>query len=124
MVLVYAGRRAKSLPAGSEPVLVRRVQRLLAGLVPSSVIGAAADGGDLLVLETALEGRARPHVVLPTIRDVFEHASVDIACAIATGARSIGRRQRAASKASSSLTVRTPTDQRTNGCSSGRRSSR
>jgi hypothetical protein len=77
VVLVYAGRRAQSLPIGSEAVVAQRARRLLAGLEPSAVVGSAADGADLLVLEAALEGgRTRPYVVLASTPEVFERASV------------------------------------------------
>jgi hypothetical protein len=77
VILVYAGRRAQSLPPGSEEIVSRRARRLLAGLAPSAVVGSAADGADLVVLEAALEaGRARPHVVLASSAEVFERGSV------------------------------------------------
>jgi tetratricopeptide repeat protein len=77
VVLLYAGRRAQSLPTGSETLVSQRARRLLAGLGPSAVVGSAADGADLLILEAALEGaRARPHVVLPSTPVEFERASV------------------------------------------------
>jgi hypothetical protein len=47
--------------------------------VPQRVVGAAADGGDMLVLEAALERRPARlvHVVLPTAEDVFGRDSVE-----------------------------------------------
>jgi hypothetical protein len=77
MILVYAGRRSASLP-GDLDALARRIRRLVAGLGPSAVVGAAADGADLLVLEAALAIPQGPaaHVVLPTAREVFRAASV------------------------------------------------
>jgi hypothetical protein len=77
VLLAYAGRRESSL--GGDPVVVgNRIRRLLAGLRPSAVVGAAADGGDLLVLEAALEIPDGPaaHVLLPTSREVFRTDSV------------------------------------------------
>ena len=55
-----------------------RVRRLLAGLQPRAVVGAAADGGDLIVLEAALAIPNGPaaHVILPTTREVFRDDSV------------------------------------------------
>lgn len=78
MLLVYAGRREQSL-AGDLGAVGKRIRRLLAGLRPSAVVGAAADGADLLVLEAALEIPRGPaaHVVLPTSREVFRADSVD-----------------------------------------------
>jgi len=77
MILCYAGRRSSSL-AGDPGLVGTRVRRLLAGLRPAAVVGAAADGGDLLVLEAALAVPDGPavHVVLPTTRDVFREDSV------------------------------------------------
>jgi hypothetical protein len=72
VILVYAGWRAQAL--ADDPELVgKRVRRLLAGLQPGTVVGAAADGGDLLLPEAVLEipGGPAAHVVLPTPRDVF-----------------------------------------------------
>jgi tetratricopeptide (TPR) repeat protein len=78
VILAYAGRRAESLPEGSGEVLAGRVRRLLNGLAPTAVVGPAADGGDLLVLETALALPDAPiaHVVLPTSVQDFREASV------------------------------------------------
>jgi tetratricopeptide repeat protein len=78
VILAYAGRRAQSL-AGDPELVGKRIRRLLVGLRPSAVVGAAADGGDLLTLEAALEIPDGPavHVVLPTAREVFREDSVD-----------------------------------------------
>ena len=73
MVLAFAGRRAQSI-AGDLEAVATRVRRLLAALAPTAVVGAAADGADLLVVEAALAmGDSGPavHIVLPTPRDVF-----------------------------------------------------
>jgi hypothetical protein len=78
VIVTYAGRRAQSL--GNDPRLVgKRIRRLLAALQPSTVVGAAADGGDLLILEAALALPNGPaaHVVLPTARNVFLEDSVE-----------------------------------------------
>jgi hypothetical protein len=76
MVLAYAGRRAASLPDVSR--LEAGLRRLLAALHPSAVVGSAADGADLLMLEAALGLDPGPaiHVVLPTARSLFVTASV------------------------------------------------
>src|SRR3954451_8372203 len=78
VILAYAGRRAQSL-VGDPELVGKRIRRLLVGLRPSAVVGAAADGGDLLPLEAALEIPDGPavHIVLPTARDVFRGDSVD-----------------------------------------------
>ncbi|WP_395728594.1 hypothetical protein [Nakamurella sp.] len=64
---------------GNPEVVGIRVRRLLAGLAPSAVVGAAADGADLLVLEAALALPDGPavHVVLPTTRQIFREDSVE-----------------------------------------------
>jgi hypothetical protein len=77
VILAYAGRRAQTL-GDDHDLIGSRVRRLLAGLRPSAIVGATADGGDLLVLEAALATPGGPaaHVVLPTSRDVFRDDSV------------------------------------------------
>jgi hypothetical protein len=77
MIIVYAGRRARSLP--DDHGLGHRLRRVLSAIGPRAIVGAAADGSDLLVLEAALAQREPPlvHLVLPTTLEVFEQASVD-----------------------------------------------
>jgi tetratricopeptide (TPR) repeat protein len=78
MVVAFAGRRAQSLNGDLRAVGLR-IQRLLNALAPSAVVGALADGGDLLVAEAAL-GMAdgpRVEVILPTPEGVFREASVE-----------------------------------------------
>jgi hypothetical protein len=78
MIVAYAGRRVKSL--GNDPAAVgARIRLLLVALQPTAVVGAAADGADLLVLESALAipNGAATHIILPTTRDVFREDSVD-----------------------------------------------
>jgi hypothetical protein len=78
MIVAYAGRRAQALVGGPEPVAAR-VRRLLMALKPTAVVGAAADGADLIVLEAALALPAPPAVVivLPTSRALFAEDSVE-----------------------------------------------
>ncbi len=78
MILAYAGRRAQSLTGDPEQV-AERIRRLLAALQPSGVVGAAADGADVLVLQAALASAKPPaiHVVLPTTRETFAQDSVE-----------------------------------------------
>jgi hypothetical protein len=78
MIVAYAGRRAQSLGRDPEAAGLR-IRRLLAAIDPRAVVGAAADGADLLVLEAVLQLRdgAIPHVILPTPRGTFEQDSVD-----------------------------------------------
>src|SRR6476661_6642752 len=80
MIVAYAGRRAQSL-GGDPDIAGLRIRRLLAALSPQAVVGAAADGADILVLEAALQlpGGPVPHVILPTPREIFEHDSVESA---------------------------------------------
>jgi hypothetical protein len=77
MVIAFAGRRAQSID-GDLPAVALRVRRLLTALRPTHVVGALADGGDLLVAETALGIADGPqvHVILPTREDVFRMQSV------------------------------------------------
>jgi len=53
-----------------------RVRVLLSSLRPRLVLGAAASGADLVVLEQALAAGLRPQVVLPFPVDRFEETSV------------------------------------------------
>lgn len=78
MILAYAGRRSQSL--GGDPEAVRRrIHALLADSQPRWVVGAAADGADLILLEEALADPNGPrvHVILPTLREVFAEDSVE-----------------------------------------------
>ena len=77
MIVAFAGRRAGSIQ-GDLDTLSLRVRRVLTALAPTAVVGAAADGADLLVVEAALalEGPA-VHMILPTPEAVFREASVD-----------------------------------------------
>lgn len=79
MIVAYAGRRAESLPTDAEDVVATRVRRLITALAPSAVVGPAADGGDLIVLEAALKRPDPPvvHIVLPTSLAEFRAASVE-----------------------------------------------
>jgi hypothetical protein len=77
MVVVYAGRRAQSLE-GDLDVTSLRIRRLLSRLSPTALVGALSDGGDLLVIEAAVDisRRVRLRVILPTPAAVFREASV------------------------------------------------
>jgi tetratricopeptide (TPR) repeat protein len=78
MILAFTGRRAQSMPGDLDVVSIR-IRRLLTALAPNAVVGAAADGGDLLVLEAALGMTDAPeiHVILPTAEEVFREHSVE-----------------------------------------------
>jgi tetratricopeptide (TPR) repeat protein len=77
MVVAFSGRRAQSID-GDLDAVASRVRRLLSALRPSAVVGALADGADLLVAETALgiADGPRVEVILPTSEEVFRDASV------------------------------------------------
>jgi hypothetical protein len=77
-VVVYAGRRAGSLN-GDIRAIALRIERLLNDLTPTAVVGAMADGGDLLVVEASLAMEPGPatEVILPTPEEVFRVRSVD-----------------------------------------------
>jgi hypothetical protein len=77
MVVVYAGRRAQSLD-GDLDATGLRIRRLLTSLSPTALVGALSDGGDLLVVEAALDISAAPRLclILPTPAAVFREASV------------------------------------------------
>ncbi len=88
MVLVYAGRRVDAaaqpdsppgderFPPGRVPAVAREVERVLRALKPSTVIGSAACGADLLVLEAATALDLRRRVILPFDRATFRASSV------------------------------------------------
>lgn len=78
MVIAFAGRRAQSIEGDLDAVALR-IHRLLTELDPTAVVGALADGGDLLVAEAALGMADGPavHAILPTPEDVFREDSVD-----------------------------------------------
>jgi tetratricopeptide (TPR) repeat protein len=77
VVLAFAARRAQSVDGDLDAVALR-IRRLLTALAPTAIVGAAADGGDLLIIETALGMVDGPavHVILPTSEEVFRQQSV------------------------------------------------
>jgi hypothetical protein len=82
VIYAYTGRRSPSLPEGGLPRIAERLRRLLAQSEPEAVVGSAACGADLLVLEAALalhaqRGHPRVEVVLPTAPAVFREDSVE-----------------------------------------------
>jgi hypothetical protein len=84
MILAYAGRRidpaqtavVRRFPLAAVAYVQREVERVLRHLAPSAVVGSAACGADLLVLEAAGRLRLRRHVVLPFDRATFRVTSV------------------------------------------------
>lgn len=83
MLLVHAGNRIDSpdrseprFPAAAVADVRQRIERLLSDLNPEGVVGAAASGADLLVLDTA-RGLGIPlWIVLPLSEHQFLETSV------------------------------------------------
>ena len=69
-----AGRGA--IPDKPRPAVAREVERVLRELKPSTVVGSAACGADLLVLEAASVLGLRRRVILPFDRVTFRASSV------------------------------------------------
>jgi Ni,Fe-hydrogenase III large subunit len=84
MIVVYAGRRidpddpaaARRFPLASVPLVQEELTAVLGRLQPTTVIGSAACGSDLLVLEAAGERRIERRVILPYDRVTFRRTSV------------------------------------------------
>ena len=83
MILVYAGRRvdaadaeAPRFPQAAVPRVRHEIEEILRELRPTVVVGSAACGSDLLVLEAAEKLRIRRRVVLPFERARFRATSV------------------------------------------------
>ena len=77
MIVAFAGRRAGSIE-GDLGALALRLQAVLTDLAPTAVVGAAADGADLLIVEAALAlDGTQVHLILPTPETVFRKASVE-----------------------------------------------
>jgi len=74
-----AGRVPPRLPPDAVPDVAARVQRLLAGLRPRLVVGAAAAGADLIVIQAAMRAGVVAHVVLPFDVETFAQTSVNSA---------------------------------------------
>lgn len=82
MIFAYAGRRSDSLPRATREHVQNRLRKLITQAEPSAVVGAAACGADLLLLEEAfrlqaIRGKPDIHVVLPTPVDRFRADSVE-----------------------------------------------
>ena len=75
MVVAFTGRRSPAL--GDESVVRERLHAYLTRSGPTAVVGAAACGADLLVLEEALRLEIDPEVVLPTPLARFRAESVE-----------------------------------------------
>jgi hypothetical protein len=84
MILAYAGRRidppgpaaARRFPLAGVAHVQQEIERVLHGLAPSAVVGSAACGADLLVLEAAGRLGLRRRVVLPFEHRTFRVTSV------------------------------------------------
>jgi hypothetical protein len=84
MIVAYAGRRidplepvkATRFPLARVEQVQRDIHRLLRDLQPSAVVGSAACGADLLVLEASGQLQVRRRVILPFDRDTFRDTSV------------------------------------------------
>ena len=75
MVVAFTGRRSPAL--GDESVVREWLHAYLTRSGPTAVVGAAACGADLLVLEEALRLNIDPQVVLPTPLARFRAESVE-----------------------------------------------
>lgn len=87
MIFVYAGRRIdpeaklgsppeERFPLRNVPRVAHEVERLLDEVKPSTVVGSAACGADLLVLEAAGGLGVRRRIILPFDRQTFRASSV------------------------------------------------
>ncbi|GAA0248980.1 TRAFs-binding domain-containing protein [Cryptosporangium japonicum] len=81
MIVVFGGRRTSgrdgAFPDTNVPYVKQRIERLIAGIRPSHLIGSAAAGSDILFLEAALKHRIPATVVVTGGRKAFAAASVD-----------------------------------------------
>ncbi len=81
MIIVYAGRRPSGddgvFPSTREQYLAERVERLLAGLRPTRLVGSAAAGSDVIILEAAARLNVPATVVLAGNVESFAADSVD-----------------------------------------------
>jgi hypothetical protein len=83
MIVVFAGRRidadgagAGQFPLRNVPRVQREIERFLEARQPAALVGSAACGADLLVLDAAHRLGIRSRVVLPFERTVFRGISV------------------------------------------------
>src|SRR4051794_24360436 len=84
-VLAYAGHRIddpdtdviqRHFPESRSPWVVKQVDRVLRATEPSAVVGSAAAGSDLLVVERAHLAQIPVSLVLPLPEAAFESKSV------------------------------------------------
>lgn len=83
MIVAFAGNRIDTaervpprFPPSNESWVGQRLERLLAALAPSLVVGAAAPGTDILTLEAAARLGIASRMVLPLPPDDFRRSSV------------------------------------------------
>lgn len=83
MILVFAGnrtdgrvRRTPRFPATNAAWVGQRLDRLLSALRPTMVVGSAAAGADILILESAAKLQIPAHIVLPFPVQTFRELSV------------------------------------------------
>jgi hypothetical protein len=78
VIFAFTGRRSPALDAAAASLVSDRLRTLLILRAPSAVVGAAACGADLLLLEQALRLSAPElHIILPTPRERFRAESVE-----------------------------------------------
>jgi hypothetical protein len=78
VLLLFAGRRpgTRDFPSANVDFVAEQITQLLAGLRPRRVVGSAAAGADLLVLEAAESLGIEAEVVIVGDRESFRAASV------------------------------------------------
>jgi MAP3K TRAFs-binding domain len=78
MILLYAGRRSPGpdFPESNEDFVAAQVDQIIKGLAPRRVIGSAAAGADLLVLQAAASQQIPADVLVAGDRDLFKAMSV------------------------------------------------
>lgn len=77
MILVYAGRRpGDDFPPDNVGYVREQIRRVVGGLAPRAVVGSAAAGADLLVIEAATRAGIEAHVLLAGGSAAFRACSV------------------------------------------------
>ena len=78
MILVFAGRRpGDDFPPDNVDFVSEQIARVVVGLAPRLVVGSAAAGADLLVIEAATKAGIDAHVLLAGDRAAFREGSVE-----------------------------------------------
>lgn len=77
MIVVYAGRRpGAGFPEDNVTFVAEQIERIVKGLRPRLVVGSAAAGADLLVIEAATRSGVPAHVLLSGDQAAFRESSV------------------------------------------------